>query len=110
MDRRTVIGGGEHPFVVLSLCSYGDHGDYQVLPRGALSLDLVLIRDILLGRGFRAAIDGDRLLADPDGCQAVLYESGRAVLESVSPDSSDVAWNIYSSMVAQESPPHPGAV
>lgn len=109
MDRRIVLAGETHAFVVLSLCSHGDRGDYQVLPRGSLSLELVPLRESLLGRGFRAAMDDSRLLADMDGCSAVLYECGRAVLESVRPDSADAAWTLYSSMVAPDAGSHPGA-
>jgi hypothetical protein len=94
MNRTSVIDGSECTFVVLTLCSYGDRGDFQVLPRTALDLDLEAIRDGLAGRNHRAAIDGDRLLAEIDGCSVLLYSQGRAVLEGVRPDSEDAAWTL----------------
>jgi len=95
-DRMLDTGGGPAAFVVLTLCSYGDRGDYQVLPRQGLSLDLPAIRDRLRAAGTRAALDGDsRLLAEIGGCRLMLYSEGRAVMESVVPDTSDAAWEVY---------------
>lgn len=95
-DRLLDTGEGPAAFVVLTLCSYGDRGDYQVLPRQAVSLDLQSILDRLRAAGGRAALDGGtRLLAEVGECRLMLYSEGRAVMESVVPDTSDAAWSIY---------------
>lgn len=109
MDRNLMTVDGECSFVVLTLCSHGDHGDFQVMPRRTLSLDLAALKERLAGLGFRAAVDGERLLANVDGCSIMMYDAGRAVLENVRPDSEDAAWSVYSSMVTPEADLHPDA-
>ncbi|HRY61797.1 MAG TPA: hypothetical protein P5266_06315 [Candidatus Fermentibacter sp.] len=100
-DRILDMGVEPTAFVVLTLCSYGERGDYQVLPRQAVSLDLHAILDRLKAAGRRAALDADtRLLAEMGDCRLMLYAEGRAVMESVVPDTSDAAWEIYSCLLA----------
>lgn len=99
-DRILDPGGGPAAFVVLTLCSYGDRGDFQVLPRQGLSLDLLAILDRQRAAGRRAALDGDtRLLMQIGDCRLMLYAEGRAVMESVVPDSCDAAWEIFRTLL-----------
>jgi len=99
-DRKLDTGEGPAAFVVLTLCSYGDRGDYQVMPRQQLSLDLQAVRDRLRAAGRRAAIDDDaRLLAEIGDCRLMLYAEGRAVMESVVPDSCDAAWEVFRTLL-----------
>lgn len=81
--------------VVLELCSYGDSGDFQVLPRYRIEIRLEDSAKRLIMRGGRAAVMDDVLLAELDGVQISLYSDGRAVLEQVRPCSKQAAMKFY---------------
>lgn len=98
-SETTGAGAG---FVVLELCSYGDSGDFQVLPRKRIELRLEDSVKWLTARGGRAAVIEGVLLAEIGGTQISLYNDGRAVLERVTPCSRQVALELYHSLLEAE--------
>ena len=50
---------------------------------------------------YRVPLDGSRpvLLAEIGDCRLMLYDEGRAVMESVTPDSPDGAWDVFRSLL-----------
>jgi hypothetical protein len=100
MNATLTINGKETVFIVLELCSYGDHGDYQILPTRAVSIGLDSIAECLKLRGFPVAVKDNRLLSKIYDTDVMLFSSGRMVLESVRPDSKSAAWTIALSVLS----------
>jgi hypothetical protein len=98
-SEKSGAGGG---FVVLELCSYGDSGDFQVLPRKVIEVRLEDSVKWLTGLGGRAAVIDGVLLAEMGGAQISLYADGRAVLERVSPCSRQAALELYHNLMQTE--------
>lgn len=86
-------------YVVLELCSYGDSGDFQVLPRKMIEIRLEDRVGRLTALGGRAAVIDGVLLAAMSGTQISLYSDGRAVLERVKPCSKQAALELYHVLV-----------
>lgn len=100
-----MTNGFEKPgvgFVVLELCSYGDSGDFQVLPRKVIEVRLEDCAMRLTARGGRAAVIDGVLLAETGGTHISLYSDGRAVLERVAPCSRQAALELYHDLFEAE--------
>ncbi|GEM_PF-1542610 len=96
VPRNSGAGVG---YVVLELCSYGDSGDFQVLPKSMVEIRLEDRVGWLTARGGRAAVIEGVLLAEIGGTQISLYRDGRAVLERVTPCSKQAALELYHVLV-----------
>lgn len=95
MSTVTSTPGSNHGLVVLELCSYGDSGDFQVLPRKALDMALNVIQERIAASGGKAVLSDGVLLAETGGTHISLYSDGRAVLEHVAPCSRQAALELY---------------
>lgn len=95
---------------VLELCSYGDKGDYQVLPARTLDLPLEEIEGWLAEQGTPVRVAEDALLCRWEGVEVMLHKDGRGVLEGVRPDSPAAAWELYLHLLSPvRSSPQAGA-
>lgn len=98
MNSGFVNTGAGAEFAVLELCSYGDSGDFQVLPRNLIEIRLEDGVQWLTARGGKAAVIDGVLLAEIGGAQVTLYSDGRAVLERVTPCCKQAAFELYQSL------------
>lgn len=102
MKAEGVCRGERIEFRVLELCSYGEWGDYQVLPTAKISPALEAILNELLGNKCKAVLAEDALLVEVDDVSVTLYKDGRGVLEGVRPDSPEAAWKVYRRVMGRE--------
>lgn len=73
-------------YLVSTLCSYGDRGDFQAHPTEPLNLDLPRLAQHIAANG-AAGIrsDGVRILLEWRGANVMLFSSGRMILENLRP-------------------------
>jgi hypothetical protein len=102
MRTELVRAGKSVSYVILELCSYGETGDFQVLPRSAVSLQLDSILAGVREDRHQAGIADDVLLARLNGTSVSLYSDGRSVLERVAPCSGSAAWDVYLYLLGKE--------
>jgi hypothetical protein len=95
-------GGERVEFRILELCSYGDRGDYQVLPMRAFAPELDTVLKELSRNQHRALLLEDALLANVNDVSITVYRDGRGILEGVRPDSPGAAWKVYRSVMERE--------
>jgi hypothetical protein len=102
MNAELLRRGDQLSFVVLELCSYGETGDYQVLPRKALNLELAAILQGVLADNHKAVLADDEFMALLDSTSVIMTAEGRAVFEGVKPSTKQAAWSLYCSLLEKE--------
>ena len=75
-------------YCVVTLCSYGDTGDFQAFPTVPLSINPRQFAESLTSHGcYAIRYDSTRVSFKYGGMELTVFESGRMLLEQVSPNS-----------------------
>ena len=95
------LQGAKIDYYTMNLCSYGDHGDYELFPGEDLRLDLFSYErqwkkeDVALD-----CMTEEVAFLKAGRVDVTLYRSGRMVLESVMPDDEREAIRIGKKILA----------
>ena len=100
MKARGTYRNQTFDLVVINLCHYGDHGDYELLPSEELDLDLPALAGTLADHG--CEIEGqsqNTLLLHDDRAILTIFQTGRMIIENVSPSTFEHAITIGCRMI-----------
>ena len=96
--RKSVV------YCVVTLCSYGDTGDFQAFPTVPLSINTRQFAESLTSYGCNAIrYDSTRVSFKYGGMELTVFESGRMLLEQVSPNSQQATGKLLQMFLASYS-------
>lgn len=88
-------------YCIITLCSYGDYGDYEAFPTVPLNLNSKLLAGSLQSTcGDSLRFNKSRLVAKFMQADITVFESGRMILENISPDSQKAAGIVIQALLA----------
>jgi len=95
MRQQITHEGRQVELVVTNLCSYGDHGDYELFPSEPLDLQFDDLAGLIRNEGLMLKTASRRLLLfQLNEVEITLYPSGRMILENIRPNSYHVAMEL----------------
>jgi hypothetical protein len=90
------------PLFCVSLCSWGDSGDWEVFPAEELNLILEDVVGTISRRGWKVVASSESVvLAESGELKITLFPSGRIIIEHVRPDDRAVALDIARDMLSR---------
>ncbi len=101
MTREVSVRGRKVTFLITTLCSYGTTGDFEAIPTENLQLDAAELGRRLKDEGCGPVrTHGRRLVLSLGGAELMVFETGRIILERVSPDSQAAAADLVARLMA----------
>jgi hypothetical protein len=90
------------PLFCVSLCSWGDFGDWEVFPAEELNLILEDVVSTISRRGWKVIASNESVvLAESGERKITLFPSGRIIIEHVRPDNRDAALDIVRDVLSR---------
>lgn len=92
MKIKINVLGTSQLYCVLTLCSYGDSGDFEAFPTAPLEIAPIKFAESLKAAGCsRVRYNESRIVLEYEEAEITVFQSGRMILEGVSPSKQKAA-------------------